>query len=62
MVYYPEEMLNEAGLSAEEAYEEQRFIAELLGIQPSAPGVNLMTNDGIFGSFQDSISIRANRR
>ena len=59
MVYYPEEMLDEADLSAKELHKEQKFIAELLGIQPSALGVNLVASDGTFGSFQNSISIKA---
>ena len=59
IIYYPEEMLDEAYLSAKELHKEQKFIAELLGIQPSAIGVNLVANDDTFGSFQNSISIKA---
>ena len=32
IIYYPEEMLDEADLSAKELHKEQKFIAELLGI------------------------------
>ena len=51
MVYYPEEMLDEAELSMNELHKERKFITELLNIQSSVLGVNLVAKDGTFGSF-----------